>query len=221
VSSKLKPRLRLVVPTASPSAAPNGAATVSDDALIRELALGEAKTSVAFYERVRPIVDRTLCRLLGARDPEYEDLAQAALYEIVVTIGRFRGEGALDAWLAVVTARVAYRQIRRRRLERRVFARRELEESATALSSAPAPFASRQAVERVRGHLARMDTKRAWTFLLHDVYGYALAEISEIMGASVSASQSRLIRGRREIHDRVRVDPGLARFLEDLEEEVP
>jgi RNA polymerase sigma-70 factor (ECF subfamily) len=194
---------------------------LSDAALITELERRDTKASLAFYERVRPIVDRTLCRLLGARDPEYEDLVQAALYEIVDTIGRFRGEGPLEAWLSIVTARVAYRQIRRRRLERRVFAQRELEETAAALASAPAPFASRQAVERIRAHLARMDTKRAWTFLLHDVYGYALAEISEIMGASVSASQSRLVRGRREVHDRIRVDPGLTQFFDDLAEEAP
>jgi RNA polymerase sigma-70 factor (ECF subfamily) len=221
VTSAQQPRLRLVVPAPPPSAGPSSAVALAEDELLAGLGRRDRNASLAFYDRARPIVDRTLCRLLGAGDPDYEDLAQAALYELVDTIGRFRGECPLDAWLSVVTARVVYRQIRRRRLERRVFAQSPLEEMTPTVACAPVPFASRQAVERIRGHLGRMDTKRAWTFLLHDVYGYALEQIGEIMGTSVSAAQSRLVRGRREIHDRIRVDPELKNFLDDLSEDVP
>jgi RNA polymerase sigma-70 factor (ECF subfamily) len=66
-----------------------------------------------------------------------------------------------------------------------------------------------------------MDENRVWTFLLHDVYGYDLKETSQITGASLSAAQSRLVRGRREIHDRIRRDPSLARLLDDLAEGTP
>ncbi len=189
--------------------------------MIAGLERREPTASLAFYERARPILDRTLSRLLGARDPDYEDVAQAALYELVDSIGRFRGECPLDAWLSIVCARVAYRQIRRRRLERRFFAPTAPDESLHGSYAPPTPFASRQAVERIRAHLGHMDQKRTWTFLLHDVYGYGLEEVSQIMDTTVSAAQSRLVRGRREIHDRIRVDPGLCRFLEDLCEDVP
>jgi RNA polymerase sigma-70 factor (ECF subfamily) len=222
VSSTIaKPRLRLVEPLASRRAAESAAPRLSEEALLSGLVRREARASVAFYDRARPIIDRTLCRLLGARDPDYEDLAQAALYELVGTIGCFRGECPLDAWLSIVTARVVYRQIRRRRLERRVFAPDALEDAAADASEVPVPFASRQAVERIRSHLVRMDAKRAWAFLLHDVYGYSLEQIGQIMGTSVSAAQSRLVRGRREVHERVRVDPTLAHFLDDLAEDAP
>jgi RNA polymerase sigma-70 factor (ECF subfamily) len=170
---------------------------------------------------VRPTIERTLSRLLGARDPEYEDVAQIALYELVVTSSRFRGECPLDAWVSLVTARVAYREIRRRRLERRIFAEVSPDELSSRLFSVPAPFAQRQAVERIRTHLGRMDAKRAWTFMLHDVHGYELKQIGEIMHTSVSAAQSRLVRGRRELHERIRNDPSLADVLEDLSGEAP
>lgn len=62
--------------------------------------------SAAFHDRARPIIGRTLTRLLGLRDPDYEDLAQVALYELVDTISRFRDECPLDAWLSLITARV-------------------------------------------------------------------------------------------------------------------
>jgi RNA polymerase sigma-70 factor, ECF subfamily len=193
----------------------------SDEALIAGLGRRDPAASLVFYDRVRPLVDRTLARLLGARDRDYEDVAQAALYEIVVAIGRFRGDGPLDAWLSVIIARAAYRQIRQRRLERRFFSTSMPSDSTAGPHSAPVPFASREAVDRVRTYLARMDVQRAWTFLLHDVYGYSLEQIGQIMGSSVSAAQSRLVRGRREIHERIRHDPGLARFLDDLSEDVP
>jgi RNA polymerase sigma-70 factor, ECF subfamily len=210
----VQPRLRLVTPALEPRPAPDAAAG-SDALLLAGLARREPAASGAFYARARPIIDRTLLRLLGPRDADYEDLAQAALYELVSTLDQFRGECPLDAWLSIVSARVAYRHIRRRRLERRFFAP-PLDEPVQGVS--PVAFASRQAIEQIRKHLGRMDPKRAWAFLLHDVYGYDLEQIGEIMGSSVSAAQSRLVRGRREVHDRIGKDPALAGFLDDLSE---
>lgn len=215
--------LTLVPPAAEPaSQASEPTLPAGDDsALISGLTRREPTASARFYDRVRPIVDRTLGRLLGSADPDYEDVVQIALYEMVAGISRFRRECPLDAWASIVTARAAYRAIRRRRLERRFFASDAPEAVLANTAIAPVAFASRQAVERVREHLAHMDVKRAWTFLLHDVYGYGIEQIAEITDASSSAAQSRLVRGRREIHERLRKDADLARFLDDLSEAVP
>jgi RNA polymerase sigma-70 factor, ECF subfamily len=192
---------------------------VDDSALIAGLKARDSSLSTAVYQRLRPIVDRTLSRLLGARDADYEDVAQRALFELVDTIGRFRGECPLDAWISIVTARCAFRAIRRRRIERRLFVATAPEESDSVTRSHAGAVAARQAIERVRLELEQMDQNRAWTFLLHDVYGYDLREVSQITGASLSAAQSRLVRGRRELHERVRQDEALARFLRHLPEQ--
>ncbi|MEO8181677.1 MAG: RNA polymerase sigma factor [Deltaproteobacteria bacterium] len=210
--------LRLLAPTAMPSAP---AIAPDDHALLAGLERREPTASAAFYDRARPIVDRTLSRLLGSRDPDYEDVAQAALYELIQTLKKFRQECPLDAWLSIVTARVAYRQIRRRRLERHLFSQTPADALAADPSALPVPFAARQAVERICSHLASINKKHAWTFLLHDAYGYSLAQVAQIMDTSVSAAQSRLVRGRREVHKRIGADAGLVRFFDDLSEEVP
>lgn len=190
-----------------------GPSSFDDSRLLAGLEARDASVSKAFYARVRPIVDRTLGRLLGSRDSEYEDVAQRALFELVSTIGRFRGECPLDAWVSIVTARVAYRTIRRRRTERRLFIDEQPPEASIATRSHASAVAARQAIERVRAELERMNADRAWTFLLHDVYGYDLKEVGQITGVSLSAAQSRLVRGRREIHERISQDVALSRFL--------
>jgi len=191
----------------------SGPPGLDDSTLLAGLHARDASVSKAFYARVRPIVDRTLLRLLGARDNEYEDVAQRALFELVSTISRFRGECPLDAWTSIVTARVAYHTIRRRRAERRLFVDEQPHELSLATRSHANAVAARQAVERVRAELERMNPDRAWTFLLHDVYGYDLKEVGQITGVSLAAAQSRLVRGRREIHERIEQDLALARFL--------
>ena len=202
----------------TPGARPEPPA-VDDSALLVGLKARDTSLSAAFYDRVRPIVDRTLMRLIGVQDNEYEDVAQRALFELVDTIDRFRGECPLDAWISIVSARTAFRVIRRRRVERKLFSVVQADEVPNATRSHAGAIAARQAIERVHVELQQMDPNRAWTFLLHDVYGYDLKEVSQITGASLSAAQSRLVRGRREIHDRIRQDETLARYLNNVAEE--
>jgi RNA polymerase sigma-70 factor, ECF subfamily len=213
------PRLRLVAQQSAPELAPASSrpTDVDDNALLAGVAAGDAQHAQSFCKRVRPIVDRTLARLLGASDPDYEDLAQVALFELVDTIHRFRRDCPLDAWLSIVTARVVYRHIRRRRLERSIFSQLSRDDTEGQVVVLPVALEIRQAIERVTGLLSEMDPKRVWTWLLHDVYGYDLKEITEIMGVSLSAAQSRLVRGRRDVHDRVRADAALAHYFTEFE----
>jgi RNA polymerase sigma-70 factor (ECF subfamily) len=74
-------------------------------------------------------------------------------------------------------------------------------------------------MRRVLGHLDAVDEAKAWTFVLHDVCGYDLREIARITGVRITAAQTRLVRGRREVHERIASDPELANLLESMEGE--
>jgi RNA polymerase sigma-70 factor (ECF subfamily) len=189
-----------------------------DSELLAALRAGAPSAATALHDRVRPQLDSTIRRLLGASDVDYQDIAQTALIEIVYTIDRYRGECSLDSWVSKVTAHVVYRHLRRRKTERRIFGVLTPEDVSLPSSSRTSrEIALRDAGDRVRAHLGQLDANKAWTFFLHDVCGYDLREIADITGVSAAAAQTRLVRGRREVHERIEADPELRDLLDDLE----
>ncbi len=185
-----------------------------DTELLAALRAGDTSASTALHDRVRPQVDRTISRLLGRRDPDHADLAQLAMIEIVYTIDRYRGDCSLDSWTSTLTARVVYKQIRKRQTERRILGTLDAEDYvARAPATTERDAIARNLMQRVRGHLAEIEENKAWTFLLHDVCGYDLQEIAQITGVSVTAAQTRLVRGRREVHERIAADPDIASHI--------
>jgi RNA polymerase sigma-70 factor (ECF subfamily) len=138
------------------------------------------------------------------------------MIELVFTIDRYRGDCSLDSWISTLSAHVVYKQIRRRTIERRMFDGVEVETLQTASRSNVGREAQmRDMLERVVGHLRGVEEGKAWTYVLHDVCGYDLKEIAQITQVSVAAAQTRLVRGRRELEERMASDPELALALSE------
>jgi RNA polymerase sigma-70 factor (ECF subfamily) len=191
---------------------------MDDSELLAAIRRADPSAATAFHDRVRPQVDRTLVRLLGRQDADHDDLAQLAMMELMSSLHRYRGDCSLDTWTSTITARVAYKHIRRKQSERRVFGTSAVDdEFAPSPRSLETDAVARSLVERVRVHLDAMGDDKAWTFWLHDVCGYELGEIAQMTHASLTAAQSRLVRGRRELHERIASDPELAGILEKME----
>jgi RNA polymerase sigma-70 factor (ECF subfamily) len=210
--------LRLIVAEGEVEQQPSRKPALDDTQLLAALKLGDSGAATALYDRTRGIVERTVRRLLGPRDPDTEDLVQLAFIELVNSVERFRADCPLDAWVSVVSARIVYKHLRRRKLERRFFSATQVQLLPEVASPPRHNSVLRDLLQRVREHLARVDDNRVLTFLLHDAYGYDLKEIAQITEVSVAAAQSRLVRGRREVHERIANDPGLARALDDVRE---
>jgi RNA polymerase sigma-70 factor (ECF subfamily) len=221
-SAARKPNLWLVpspqVARSAPPPAPSP--SLDDSELLAALRAGDPSAATALHDRVRPQVDRTIRRLLGPGDCDHEDVAQQAMIELVFTIDRYRGDCSLDSWTSTLTAHVVYKHIRRRKTERRLFGAFDPDDQtfrSTARTGREAVV--RDLMQRVLAHLDTIDENKAWTFVLHDVCGHDLREIAQITGVSVAAAQTRLVRGRREIHELIAGDPELANLLESMEGE--
>lgn len=216
-SPKSPPRLWLVPnrPTAPTPPA------LDDAELLAALRSGDRGAATTLHDRTRPQVDRTIRRLLGAGDVDHDDVAQQAMIELVSTIARYRGECSLDSWTSTITAHAVYKHIRRRRTERRIFGALDADLLADTRSSSKTSreTIARNLMARVRVHLDAIDESKAWAFVLHDVCGYDLREIARITDVTVAAAQTRLVRGRREVHERIANDPELANLLETIGEE--
>ena len=223
-SARLGAKLWLVpgiAPGSGPavSTPPTPAVPALDDSeLLAALARGDASAATALHDRLRPQVERTVRRLLGSNDPDRSDVAQQAMIEVVFTVGTYRGDCSLDSWTSAVAAHVVYKHIRRRKVERRIFGRLDADLFFEARSPSRTGHEAlvRSALRRVLTHLDAVEEVKAWAFVLHDVCGYDLREIARITGVSAAAAQTRLVRGRREVHERIAEDPELASLLESL-----
>jgi len=189
-----------------------------DAALVEGAARGDQRIAVALYDRLRGVISRTVKRV-APRSLEHEDLVQQAFVELISSLRERPTVRSLDAWAATITARVVFHRLRRDRLEDRFAAIDDDGELMTTLaSSTPSPHhlaTQREVLQQLSRQLAKLNPGRMQVFVLHDVHGYELKEISEILSISVSNAQTRLVRGRKELHEAIALDPSLRAVLQE------
>ena len=180
---------------------------VDDDALIDAVVRGDVRAAREFYDRLIAVVQSTLHRLIGRAGCDHEDLVQVTFEQIVLSLvrGRFSRGCRLSTWASSIAAHVAFNALRARRRARVVFDPVELADVADrrATGDGERDASVRQQIQAVQVHLAAMSPTKAMGLVLHDVLGHELAEVSVMLGISVSAAQSRLVRGRRDLLGRL------------------
>ena len=160
-------------------------------------------------EDLQTAIETVLQRVLGIADPEYEDVVQISLERVMVTIERdsFKGDCPLPSWAALIARKAAADALRERYRQRRVFVHDDTGETWSTLHFPGAgpeeQLQAREGLKRFCRELSHLGQGSALIVFLHGVLGYDLAEISTMVGISVSAAQSRLVRGRREIAHRL------------------
>jgi RNA polymerase sigma-70 factor (ECF subfamily) len=176
----------------------------TDVELIAALQRGEEWAASALYDRVQGPVVRTLSRLLRQRQSaELEDLTQTTFERMIrfLTQRSLGGSCNLPGWSRAVATNVAIDFLRRDVSERRLFVPSEscVDELRSHDAQPESSLDSRTSLRRVQTIIAAMSPKYAETVVLHDVLGHDLVEIADMMGATVAATQSRLVRGRKDL----------------------
>jgi RNA polymerase sigma-70 factor, ECF subfamily len=183
---------------------------VTDLALADRCVSGDRAAQRELFQREKRRVHATLFRVLGSNG-EMEDLLQEAFFEVFKSLARFRGEARLSTWIDRITVRVAYGHLTRRRP--RAARLESVPEMPAHDPSAEQRVAMRQAARRLYEVLDHLDAKLRLAFTLHALDGRPLAEVAELMGASLMATKTRVWRARRVVEKYARKDPHLAEFL--------
>src|SRR5512133_809667 len=184
----------------------------TDEEIIEALRAGKGECASELYDRLLPVVDRTLRRILGRREADHDDLIQQSFEQIVKTLllDRFAGECNLNTWAAALTARAAFNELRRRCRQRRLLVDEPLDLEHMAAANWQDQVDAQAELDQVRRALSSLRPERALIVYLHDVEGHSLAAISLMLGSSIAAVQSRLVRGRAQFLERHRqLEPGV------------
>lgn len=200
-ASRAEPRFRVV----EGGGTPDRAAGPSDEEIVAAIASGDTRVAAALYDRVAVVVDRTMYRVFGRREHDHDDLVQTAFEQIVRSLARekFAGACSLTTWASTLATHVGLNALRSRQRERKVVSRDVSEPPEPKSRDMEREIEARADLAKVREALAAMAPEKSETLFLHDVEGLDLAEIATLTGVTVAAAQSRLVRARRELEERV------------------
>lgn len=185
-----------------------GEGELSDEALVAAIQRGDRDLGKQLYGRLIRVVDATLTRILGPGQAEHDDLVQATFEEVVRTIhkGQFQRRCRLTSWAASIACHLALNAIRTRKTERGIFDRSE-DVAGPDLPHRPRhpenALEARDELRQLRVALATLSPGRAEAVLLHDAFGYDLPEVAALTNSTEAAVQSRLVRGRRDLQERM------------------
>jgi RNA polymerase sigma factor (sigma-70 family) len=185
----------------------------SDPQIVAGLIAGEEWAAEALYDRLHPVVDRALRRILQS-NADHDDQVQVVFERVIRTLveRKFAGACSLSTWATAIASNVAVDALRARIRERAVVCedRARGAEHAARVSSGnlERQLEARAEIAELHAILGSMDASQAETVLLHDVHGHELSEIAVITRVSVAAAQSRLVRGRKELLRRARLRLG-------------
>lgn len=162
------------------------------DASIAAVLSGDQQATESLLRSLLPRV-RNVARALLGSDSDVDDVAQAALLEVLRGLDTFRGEGPLAAWVDRITIRVALACARRTRL------RREKEQVAAEQELLPMSWTSRpdECLDKrqVAELLDAMPNEQRAAVVLHHVIGLSLPEVASEQGVSLETARSRLRLG--------------------------
>jgi RNA polymerase sigma-70 factor, ECF subfamily len=179
----------------------------SDEQLVSFIRGGD---TTAFGELVKRHFTTCFGRafLMLRNHSDAEDEVQNAFSKALESIDQFRFQGPFGAWLCRIVQNQCLMLIRERR--RAAFisvdasnesnARLELVDQ---LADQEQQLAARQVDNLAHSEILRIPRILRDVMLLHDVEGLPMPDVAARLGISVSATKSRLMRGRRELRSRL------------------
>jgi len=164
---------------------------VADEGLVLAARGGDLAAKEALFRRHAPLINGLAIRLIG-RDADVDDLVQDTFLQAFRGLDSLQKPAIFGAWLSSILVRTAHKVLRRRRLLTRLGIRRFDPIDVDALLSPAAPAEVVMEVRAVYGQIDELPTKLRIPFLLRRAEGLELAEIAELIGASLATTKRRI-----------------------------
>ncbi len=211
-------------PEASAKAPEDTAALIDDYALVAGIRRGDAAAAAMLFQRYRPLVQRTLLRILGV-DSELQDAMQETFIRALDSARLLRDPQALPSWLiriAVCTASDMIRRRQRRRwLQFLVEPRDLIERTNDVIFEAEPDLEARQALRSACAILEGLPADERIAMSLRRLDGMELKDVASACGCSLATIKRRLARAERRFLARAQRHPALQRWLADNRGENP
>lgn len=183
---------------------------VIDEELVQRAKRGDARALDTIARHELPKVERLLLRILGPRS-DLEDLVQVVFMEMCRALPGFRGDSAFSTFVGGITVRVARRAMRPSAWWKR---RAELQDDVVSPNAGPErDVMANEQLRRVRVALEHLSDKKRVAFLLWALEGLSFEAVASTMGASLSATRSRIFYAQKELRARAERDPYLKELL--------
>ena len=164
--------------------------------LLERAAQGDEAAVRSLYRTHMARMHRQAARILGADDPDVEDVAQQAFLAALDGAAKFDGRSSLSTWLFGITTRRAL-DAARARWRRQRWSR--LAHSVGFGTPALAPDRQEELRSDAEAMLSTLSPELRRVFVLHDVEGYTFAEISGMTGLSISSLHGRLVSAQKRL----------------------
>lgn len=203
---------------AEPETAPQAAAPVSrasadagndEHTLVTAAQAGEASAFEALVTRY----EKRLYRLawnITQNQSDAEDVVQDAFMNAFRHLGSFQGNSRFYTWLVRITVNQALMKLRKRR-PREVPLDEPLETEDSSASReiedwGPTPeerFEQSELNRILTGAIAELDFRLRVVFQLRDVEGLSTEQTAEVLGLTIPATKTRLLRARLKLRDKL------------------
>jgi len=186
-------------------------AAVSEEVLVASAKNGAHPAFVELCRRHRPMVFRVVHRLTRNRE-DAEDALQDSFIRAFTHLGTFDGRSAFSTWVTRIAINSALMNLRKKRNRQDISLESDLSSHLQIPHSALDPessFLERERKHNVRKALRRLPPVLRSVAEIRYSREVTIDEIAQLLGISVSAAKSRLLRARKFLHRALSSDDGL------------
>ena len=183
----------------------------NETTLVAEARAGNAEAFTTLVHQYDRNIYRLALNITGKQE-DAEDVLQEAFLKAYTHLDRFQGNSRFYTWLVRIAVNEALMKLRKRRGDRTV----SLDEPITTSNNELMPreiedwgdnpeqrYAKTELQEILNEAIESLEPQFRTVVVLRDVENFSTEETAEVLGLSVPAVKSRLLRGRLKLRDRL------------------